>query len=158
MKLYKYGLITLMTLLLAACLRPEAEAPVSVDLRADGQYARANRVPIILFFHSRSCSFCREVEELYLKPLQENNMNPHRFLLRRVETGLRQTLVDFNGNKTDFRTFAQQQKVILVPHLRFFGPDGDRLTADLVGFSSHDFYGGYLEDAINQASEKLRGK
>lgn len=132
------------------------DLPLAVDLRADADVARVERLPIVLFFYSRSCPFCREVEELYLKPLQKENIKPRRFLLRRVETGERQALIDFNGTKTDFRTFAQQQNVMLVPHLRFVGPDGERLAADIVGLGSRDFYGGYLEDAIEEARAKLR--
>ena len=132
------------------------DLPLAVDLHADARVARIERLPVVLFFYSRSCPFCREVEELYLKPLQKENIKPRRFLLRRVETGERQALIDFNGTKTDFRTFSQQQKVMLVPHLRFVGPDGERLAADLVGLGSRDFYGGYLEDAIKEARAKLR--
>lgn len=132
------------------------DLPWAVDLRADAKVARVERLPIVLFFYSSSCPFCREVEELHLKPLQKENVQPRRFLLRRVETGQRQALIDFNGNQTDFRAFAQQQQVMLVPHLRFVGPDGERLAPDLVGLGSRDFYGGYLEDAINEARAKLR--
>ena len=132
------------------------DLPLAVDLRADARVARAERLPIVLFFYSRSCPFCREVEALYLQPMQKENLKSGRFLLRRVEIGEQQALIDFNGVKTDFRSFAQQQKVTLVPHLRFFGPQGERLAADLVGLGSRDFYGGYLEDAIEEARAKLR--
>lgn len=147
-------LVVMSALLLGAA--PADDLPLAVDLRADANAARVERLPIVLFFYSSSCPFCREVEELYLKPLQKENIKPRRFLLRRVETGERQALIDFNGAKTDFRSYAQQQKVMLVPHLRFVGPDGERLAADLVGLGSRDFYGGYLEDAINEARAKLR--
>lgn len=126
------------------------------DLHADAQAARAARLPIVLFFYSRTCPFCREVEELYLKPLQKENRQRPRFLLRRVEIDALRPLVGFSGSKTDFRQFAQGQKVMLVPHLRFVGPGGELLAPDLVGLSSRDFYGGYLEDAINEAGAKLR--
>lgn len=147
-------LILTSTLLLGAA--PVDDLPMAVDLRADARLARAERLPIVLFFYSHSCPFCREVEALYIKPLQKDNLKSRRFLLRRVEIGEQQALIDFNGTKTDFRSFARQQKVMLVPHLRFVGPDGERLAADLVGLGSHDFYGGYLEDAIEEARAKLR--
>lgn len=132
------------------------DLPVAVDLHADAQVARAGRLPIVLFFYSRSCPFCREVEEMYLKPLQKENSQRPRFLLRRVEIDALRPLVSFTGSKTDFRQFAQEHKVTLVPHLRFVGPDGERLAPDLVGLSSRDFYGGYLDDSIAHARAKLR--
>lgn len=151
--------LKVLSLILASALLLGAAAddlPLAVDLRADAKVARAERLPIVLFFYSSSCPFCREVEALYLKPLQKENLKSRRFLLRRVEIGERQALIDFTGTRTDFRSFAQQQKVMLVPHLRFVGPDGERLAADLIGLGSRDFYGGYLEDAINEARAKLR--
>ena len=109
-----------------------------------------------MFFYSKNCPFCREVEELYLKPLQKENIKAQGFLLRRIEISETHPLVSFAGMKTDFRGFAQEQKVTLVPHLRFVGPKGERLAPDLVGLSSRDFYGGYLDDSIAQARAKLQ--
>jgi len=133
-----------------------AALPLAVDLRADARLARAQRLPIVLFFHSSTCPFCRELEELYLKPLQADNQKTPRFLLRSVEVSQTRPLVTFDGSKTDFRAFARQQGVTLVPHLRFLGPDGEALAPDLVGLTTRDFYGGYLEDSISNAREKLR--
>ncbi len=130
--------------------------PVAVDLRVDAQRARVTRLPIVLFFHSTTCPFCRELEELHLKPLQADNEKAPRFLLRTVEVSQTRPLVTFDGSKTDFRTYARQQGVTLVPHLRFLGPDGEALTPDLVGLTTRDFYGAYLEDSISNAREKLR--
>ena len=147
-------ILLVLTPLLLGATAPDL--PVAVDLHADAQVARAARLPIVLFFYSQSCPFCREVEELYLKPLQKENSPRPRFLLRAVEIDATRPLISFTANKTDFRQFAQEQKVMLVPHLRFFGPDGERLAPDLVGLSSRDFYGGYLDDSIAAARAKLR--
>lgn len=149
-------------LVLALCVVPggcragSEPLPVAVDLQADAQVARAQKLPIVLFFHSATCPFCREVEESYLGPLQNDNRKTPRFLLRSVEISQTRPLVTFNGSKTDFRAFARQQGVMLVPHLRFLGPDGEALAPDLVGLTTRDFYGGYLEDSISGAGEKLR--
>ena len=132
--------------------------PAAVDLRADAQVARAQHLPIVLFFHSASCPFCREVEDLYLARLQKENETAPRFLLRSVEISRTQPLVVFDGSRTDYRAFAKQQGVTLVPHLRFLGPDGAPLVPDLIGLTSRDFYGAYLESSIGDAGEKLRGR
>lgn len=149
-------LLFALSALLAACAAAGDALPLAVDLRADAKLARAQRLPIVLFFHSASCPFCREVEESYLKSLQRDNEKTPRFLLRSVEIGQTRPLVSFNGGKTDFRAFARKQGVMLVPHLRFLGPDGEALAPDLVGLTTRDFYGGYLEDSIVAAGEKLR--
>ena len=149
-------LAIMLTLLASGCSAAGDELPVAMDLQADAQQARAQRLPIVLFFHSASCPFCREVEELYLAGLQKENQTSPRFLLRSVEISRTQPLVAFDGTRTDHRAFAKQQGATLVPHLRFLGPDGKPLAPDLVGLASRDFYGGYLEDAITAAGNKLR--
>lgn len=150
--------ILTLSVVLGGCNAGGEALPVAVDLRADAQVARAQQLPIVLFFHSTTCPFCREVESSYLRPLLKTNAQTPRFLLRSVEVSQTRSLVSFDGSKTDFRAFARQQGVTLVPHLRFLGPAGDALAPDLVGLTSRDFYGGYLEDSVAAAAEKLRGK
>lgn len=154
-RLLEFLFVTL-SLFLSGCSEAREALPVAADLRADGQLARAQRLPIVLYFHSATCPYCREVEELYLTPLQKENERAPRFLLRTVEIGQAQALVSFDGTRTDQRAFAKRQGVTLVPHLRFLGPDGEMLAPDLAGLTTRDFYGAYLEGAISTAGEKLR--
>lgn len=149
-------LFVVLFLLLSGCSEARDALPAAVDLRADGQLARAQRLPIVLFFHSTTCPFCREVEDLYLARLQKENERVPQFLLRTVEISQTQPLVAFDGTRTDQRALAKRQGVTLVPHLRFLGPDGEPLVPDLIGLTSRDFYGAYLEGSINSAGEKLR--
>jgi thioredoxin-related protein len=151
----KLALVAL-SLLLSGCSEARDALPAAVDLRTDAQLARAQRLPIVLFFHSTTCRFCREVEDLYLARLQKENETAPQFLLRTVEVSQTQPLVTFDGTRTDYRAFAKRQGVTLVPHLRFLGPDGEPLAPDLVGVASPDFYGAYLEGSISSAGEKLR--
>lgn len=149
-------LFIVLSLFLTGCSEAGDVLPVAMDLRADGQLARQQRLPIVLFFHSTTCPFCREVEDLYLVRLQKENEKMPQFLLRTVEISRTSALVAFDGSRTDQRAFAKQQGVMLVPHLRFLGPDGETLAPDLVGLTSRDFYGAYLEGSIKSAGEKLR--
>lgn len=149
-------LFVALSLFQSGCSEARDALPVAVDLRADGQLARAQRLPIVLYFHSTTCPFCREVEDLYLARLQRENESVPQFLLRTVEVSQTQPLVAFDGTRTDQRAFAKRQGVTLVPHLRFLGPDGEPLVPDLIGLTSRDFYGAYLEGSISSAGEKLR--
>jgi thioredoxin-related protein len=130
--------------------------PAAVNLQEDGRQAAAGGLPVVVFFRSASCPFCREVEELYLQPLLRDSAAAPRFVLRAVDIDQSRALIGFDGARTDHGRFARQQGVRLVPHLRFVGSHGEPLAEDLVGISSHDFYGGYLEDAINAARDRLR--
>jgi thioredoxin-related protein len=153
--LFRLTLTLLIAMLSGAATAREALPPAS-DLRADAAAAQHARLPIVLFFHSRTCPFCRQVEELYLPlALQDNGATP-RFILRTVDIDVAQPMQGFDGRATDMRAFARAQGVRMVPHLRFVGPDGQPLAPDLIGLNPPDFYAGYLDDSIRQAFEKLR--
>jgi thioredoxin-related protein len=149
-------------LLVVALVPPGVHAggglPPACDLKADAAQARAERKVIVLFFHSASCPFCREVEDTYLPMLLRENAQTPRFILRTVEVRSGQALTGWDGRETTQRDFARAQGVRLVPHLRFVGPDGEALAEDLIGLNPPDFYGGYLDGAIQTAFEKLRGR
>lgn len=149
--------VAVLTGFAAACAAGDT-LPVAVNLQEDGRQAAAGGLPVVVFFRSTDCPFCREVEELYLQPLLRDGAAAPRFVLRAVDIDKSSALVDFNGARTDHRRFASQQGVRLVPHLRFVDARGAPLVEDLVGISSHDFYGGYLEDAINAARDRLGKK
>ena len=132
-----------------------SDLPAAHDLAADAAEARAARLPIVVFFYSTTCPFCRQVEDTYLPlALRDNVPTPH-FILRTVDIQSAEALVGFDGHETDMRRFAAAQGVRLVPHLRFLDADGQPLAPDLIGLNPPDFYSGYLDDAIRQAWEKL---
>ena len=90
------------------------------------------------------------------EPRERDTAATPRIRVRVVEVDGNAPLVGFDGRRTDHAAFARAQQVSLVPHLRFVGPDGKALAPDLIGISSRDFYGGYLEDAIRAASDRLQ--
>jgi len=149
-------LLLVALLFAAACSRAHEPLPVALDLHADGIEAQRAGLPIVLFFYSRTCPYCREVEEDHLRPLLAENARHPRFLFRAVDINASRPLTDFTGQATNQQMFSRQQSVALVPHLRFVGPDGAVLAPDLVGLTLRDFYGGYIEEAIAQAGERLR--
>jgi len=149
-------LLLVLLVLASACSRAKDDLPVAANLRADGAEAMRLRLPIVLFFYSHTCPYCREVEDDYLRPLLSDNAVKPRFLFRAVEIDVSRPLTDFSGRATTMQEFSRQQGVKLVPHLRFVGPDGTSLAPDLIGLTLRDFYGGYIEDAITQAGQKLQ--
>ncbi len=134
----------------------DAELPLARDLRADARTAQAARVPILVFFAADLCPYCHEVEELYLKPMQALRENAGRFLLRVVRVDSARSLKDFAGRSTDHGGFAEREGIWLTPVVRFYGPDGRQLVPALIGYSSPDFYAGYLEQAIEDSLQQLR--
>ncbi len=149
----------LLLLWLTAGVTPAAWAidlPAAVDLRADGAHAARERLPILVFFASHGCPYCYEIEELYLKPRLASGAYRNKAIVRVVYTDSARSLRDFHGRKTDQATFARRYGVRFTPTIKLVDADGVELAPALVGLTTRDFYGLYLDEAINGALTKLR--
>ena len=133
-----------------------AELPVAADLRMDGDQARRERLPILVFFASRSCPYCYEVEELYLKPRLASGEYRNKVIMRVVYTDGARTLRDFRDRQTDHAAFGRRYGVTFTPTIKMVDADGVELVPGLVGLTTRDFYGYYLDEAIGGALTKLR--
>ena len=54
--------------------------------------------------------------------------------------------------------FAMRYRVQMVPTVMLFDAQGNVLATPLVGLTTVDFYGGYLDQAIDEAVSKVRLK
>ncbi len=130
--------------------------PPARDFVADARVSGNGAAPILVFFTSESCPYCREVENLYLRPMQERGTYRGRLLIRTVEVGGAAPLTDFAGRQTTHGEFARRERVSFTPVIRLYGADGRELVPQLLGYTTPDFYLGYLEQAIEQAIARAR--
>jgi len=142
-------------LLISACANAEPLPPAR-DLAADARLAAAERTPIMVFFASRYCPYCGEVEDLYLRPMQQRGEFARRVVLRVVIVESSEPLRDFAGELTRHETFARREAALFTPTIRFYGPDGKEVAPALRGYSSADFYLAELESAIDVAVAALQ--
>ncbi|OGI43659.1 MAG: hypothetical protein A2150_02205 [Candidatus Muproteobacteria bacterium RBG_16_64_11] len=133
-----------------------AELPVATNLRLDGDQVRRERLPILVFFASHSCPYCYEVEELYLKPRLASGEYRNKVIMRVVYTDGALRLRDFGDRQTDHAAFARRYGVTFTPTIKMLDADGVELVPGLVGLTTRDFYGAYLDEAIGSALTKLR--
>lgn len=146
--------IALAAVWLSACANAEP-LPLARDLAADARIAAAERTPIMVYFGSRYCPYCGEVEDLYLRPMHERGEFSRRVVLRTVVVESGESLRDFAGELTSHEAFARREAALFTPTIRFYGPDGKELVPALRGYSSADFYLGELEEAIRVAVARL---
>jgi thioredoxin-related protein len=126
------------------------------DLAADAGAARQRSVPILVMFNAKGCPYCHVVREYYVEPLARSPQFGDRVILRVVDVDGYDRLVDFDGSVTDHSAFASRHSVTLTPVLKFFGPDGRELAPQLIGLTTEDFYGWYLEQRLSDALDRLR--
>jgi hypothetical protein len=65
-------------------------------------------------------------------------------------------LVDFAGRRTTSADFSKQVQAQFAPTVMFHGPDGAALAESIVGFRLADFYGAYLNSAIEESRARLQ--
>jgi thioredoxin-related protein len=141
----------------AAGLAATADAvPSSVDLRQDAASARDINGAVLVAFVGDHCRFCERVMKEFLIPMSGNNDYRGKVVMRRVETSSRAPLRGFNGEPTTPSDFARANGVRMTPTIMLFDDKGEPLGKPLIGLGPVDYYGFYLDQAIDGALEKIR--
>jgi thioredoxin-related protein len=129
--------------------------PVPKNLSSEANEARQKRVPILVLFMEESCTYCETALEDFLLPMQRDPEFNDKVILRQIETGSGDALIDFGGKATTYKRFSSQHKVSVVPNVVLFDSDG-RVLTHIEGLLTVDFYYGFLLDAIDASLEKIR--
>ncbi len=147
-------------ILLALLLPPgfawaESLPPVQ-DLAADAATMRQNQVALLLVFTEEYCPYCHRLKQGYLLPMQRNGEQAHRLLIREVPRDHpSRPFRDFDGTAQTLETLTERYRISLVPTMVFLGPNGEELVDRFVGLGPEDFFGYYLNDAIDRAHQAL---
>jgi len=136
----------------------DAAIPVVQDFTLEARAAQTRQLPILVLFMSPDCSYCERVLQEFLLPMQRNAEYRSKVIMRQVDVGSDDNLRDFTGAVTTQMAYAGRNKVQMVPTIKLFDAQGRELTQALVGLSTPDFYGGYLDQAIDEALAKVRAE
>jgi glutaredoxin len=128
--------------------------PVATDLTQDMVEMRGGRVPMVVLFSQAGCSHC-ETARRYLVPMSASEAHGRRALFRQIDIDSDAALVDFSGARSTHRAVAAAQQVSFTPTVRVFGADGRALGDDIVGIGLEDFYGHYVDNAIDGARRHM---
>ncbi len=149
--------ITAMVTALAVHTAGAAGVPLAGNLHEDGQQAERDCKPLLLEFSADSCSYCQLLEEEVLNPTLLDRGYDRRVLMRKVMIDGADHLTDFDGRDTiNTRQLARRYKVKVTPTLIFVDSRGEELAKRMVGVTTLDFYGAYLDVALDRSREKLQ--
>lgn len=135
---------------------PLAAVPDAGSFAADAQTARERRVPILVFYTREDCPWCAYARRNHLNALANGEANAQRVLVREIDVGGDRPLTDFSGRTTTHAKFARARRVKLTPTLDFLDDRGMRLVEPIVGVRLPDYYGTYIDRAIEESLAKLR--
>jgi thioredoxin-related protein len=129
----------------------------AVDLASDGAAMRAAKVPMVVLYSQAGCSYCDEART-YIVPMANEPANAKRALFRQIDIDSDAALTDFAGQSTTHRRLAGRLGARVTPTVSVLDADGRTLVEPIVGMRLADFYGQYLDNAIEDARATLAGK
>ena len=131
--------------------------PYARNLKQDGELARKKNGVVLVMFSGAYCGYCEQVLNEFLIPMSRNPDYQAKLVMRRVDNTGYTTVKDFDGSVGDHRKFTSEHGVRMVPTVMLFDMDGRPLAKPLVGITTVDYYGYYLDQAIDEALAKVRG-
>jgi thioredoxin-related protein len=135
-----------------------AEVPWARDLQQDAEAARAVQGVVLLVFVGSHCSYCETALNDFLIPMSGNADYLAKVVMRRVDSSGFRDLKDFQGRKLSHRKFAGDYGARLTPTVMVFDGEGRQLSKPVVGITTLDYYGFYLDQAIDQGVAKVRAR
>lgn len=147
------GMLAALTAFPAAA---EVKLPQATDLSELAARSQEKNVPILLMFSAPDCGYCRALEKDYLKPMIVSGDYDDKVIIRKVEMSIGAEVVGFDGSSAAADDIAGRYQVFVTPTVVLVGPDGHQLADKLVGYNTPDFYGSYLDSAIDKSLNRLR--
>jgi thioredoxin-related protein len=132
-----------------------ASLPVIQDFTLEAKDSKKKKTPILVLFMSKTCTYCEKVLQDFLLPMQRDPEYKNKVILRQIETGSTEKLVDFDGKVTTQKEFSSRFKIWAVPTVMLFDSHGHELTK-IVGLLTLDYYWAYLDDAITESQDKIK--
>ena len=146
-------------ILACTCLATAAYAdplPLVTDLAATAKTAREQSAPVFVAFTLKRCPYCNTARRDYWAPMNGSEQWRGKVVMVELELDGAPALRDFDGKATTARDFARRFGIRSVPTVIVFDALGVPAAAPVIGLSSGDFYGAYLEQAIEAGLTKTR--
>ena len=145
------GFTTAMAPAWAASDASERLLPTSSDLRASLEQALARNEPLIVLATLQGCPFCKVARENYLV----SELKAGRAVTQ-IHFLSRDPVRDWQGNEVTHGQLVKQLQIEAAPTLLFYGRNAVEVAPRVVGGSTSDFYGAYLDERVAQARAAIR--
>ncbi|MFW1676245.1 thioredoxin fold domain-containing protein [Pontibacter sp. JAM-7] len=153
-----YYLGSLLCVLFLLSGHVQADIPLAHDLMppkiTDDSPAQQQRV-ILLLVSQPDCIYCIQLSNDLLQPMQRNTGYTNRTRFLRIEINTQQQFTDFDGNSITANAFAKRYAISMTPSLLLLDPTGQQLSEPLIGYTTPELYGFYLDQALQQSWQQL---
>ncbi len=150
MRLNLLKLSSFLSALLFSSLLQATELDLAKDLKALGE---SNPKEVIVLMVSRpDCGYCTRVKNDFLGPLLKTDNAPP---VRVIRLDTMNEMVGFDGKSHTAEEIAESFNARFTPTILFVNHQGEVLHDPLIGLSTPDFYGYYLDEAIRLSRAQL---
>ena len=139
--------VPLLAAVLARVHAAQPQLPMPAALASALEAALARRRALVVLVSLPGCPWCKLVRESYLAPMLADGQP-----VVEVDMQDKGGIVGFDGAATTSVRVAEALRVRVAPTVLFLGRGGRELAPRLVGVSSVDFYGAYLQDRVDAAN------
>lgn len=126
--------------------------PESKSLIAEIAQSLKTSKPLIVLVSLDNCPFCKISRENYLIPLSREQS----LQVVQVNLGHATAIVDTQGKRTTQAELIKSWNINAAPTVLFLGKSGQEIAPRLVGGTTSDFYGAYLQERVDLAIKILK--
>lgn len=149
----------LTAMLLAGLLPAHAiEVTETHDLMQDAVLATSKNIPILLMVSESTCVYCEQLKREVMRPMLIGGHYEDKILIRELMTDSGMPVKDFAGQTSRAVDLAHRYKAFVSPTVLFLDSNGNELAKRMVGVPNIDFYGWYLDEAIDESLLVVRGE
>jgi len=140
-------------LLASGAANAAGHLPAVTDVAAQAAAAAKAGEPLVVLVSLPGCSYCETVRRNYLAPQAAAGEIAAREVDMTADTPMR----DIDGTMTTAKKWARAHNVSVAPTVLFLDANGQPVANALLGLQG-DFYGAYLEQALDTARAKIARK
>lgn len=126
------------------------------NLSALAETVIARRIPIMLVVTQDYCGYCDLLKEEIIQPMLISGDYDNKVLIREIKLDSERKIKDFSGRLRRQGDITEDYSVWVTPTILFLGDQGQTLAEPMLGVNSLDYYGYYVDQAIDQSLSKLR--
>lgn len=127
------------------------------NLQALQEELDSQKKVLLLEFSASYCGYCKVLERSYLKPMLTDPLYTGKVLIRKIDIDSAKPLIDFDGKEISVSDFMLRYKAgRLTPTMIFLDQTGNEVAERMIGFNTPDFFGAYLDQAIDKGVETIR--
>lgn len=132
--------------------------PQAQDFTDDAKMVRDRGLPLMVVMVAEGCAYCTLLKDEFIRPMLISGDYEDKVIIRTLDITRIDDVVDFDGKAISTETFADNKGVIVTPTVLFLDDAGKELQPRMIGINSLDYYGAYLDEAIDKSRAQLRSR